>query len=242
MLSENTTCSDVNDGNIFIENNSMAGFETTVTDSEGNQLSNTTNNQLVDSVINLPEGIYYVEVSDVVCGSQTDTLTISAPPIISSGYNYTSNGLEVTFHNQSVNGISYLWDFGDGNTSDDLDPVHEYTGEGTYYVTLTVYQNETCFETYSEWMTILTTGVEDIVQQAVKVWVNEQQLNIQNPGFQFKNYQVKNVLGQELRTGNFNNRAFEKVDLTGLSTQVLVVTLTNDTEAQTIKIAYTSLK
>ena len=32
----------------------------------------------------------------------------------------------------------YLWDFGDGNTSDASKPVHEYSEKGTYTVTLTV--------------------------------------------------------------------------------------------------------
>ncbi len=34
--------------------------------------------------------------------------------------------------------VSYLWDFGDGNTSDEANPTHLYEKEGTYNVTLTV--------------------------------------------------------------------------------------------------------
>ncbi|WP_179957574.1 basic secretory protein-like protein [Exilibacterium tricleocarpae] len=34
--------------------------------------------------------------------------------------------------------ISYQWDFGDGNTSDDANPEHTYTTKGTYTVALTV--------------------------------------------------------------------------------------------------------
>ena len=34
--------------------------------------------------------------------------------------------------------ISYLWDFGDGETSNEPDPTHTYSTEGTYPVTLTV--------------------------------------------------------------------------------------------------------
>uniref|UniRef100_UPI003F5D54E0 PKD domain-containing protein n=1 Tax=Eudoraea algarum TaxID=3417568 RepID=UPI003F5D54E0 len=34
--------------------------------------------------------------------------------------------------------VSYLWDFGDGNTANTADAAHTYSTEGTYDVTLTV--------------------------------------------------------------------------------------------------------
>ena len=42
----------------------------------------------------------------------------------------------VTFTNNTVNGKTYLWDFGDGNTSTEKNPVHTYTNFGSYTVTL----------------------------------------------------------------------------------------------------------
>jgi PKD repeat protein len=35
---------------------------------------------------------------------------------------------------------SYLWDFGDDNTSTEQNPTHEYTSQGLYYVTLNISQ------------------------------------------------------------------------------------------------------
>ncbi|MES2774405.1 MAG: T9SS type A sorting domain-containing protein [Bacteroidota bacterium] len=52
-----------------------------------------------------------------------------------------------TFTNSSVAsaGIaSYLWNFGDGSTSTATNPVHNYVGTGTYYVTLTMTDNNGC--------------------------------------------------------------------------------------------------
>jgi PKD repeat protein len=37
----------------------------------------------------------------------------------------------------SVGNTSWLWLFGDGNTSTDQNPLHTYTADGTYVVTLT---------------------------------------------------------------------------------------------------------
>ncbi|MBP9055606.1 MAG: peptidylprolyl isomerase [Saprospiraceae bacterium] len=42
----------------------------------------------------------------------------------------------VTFHNLSTKADDYLWDFGDGNTSKDKDPVHKYVLSGKYQVSL----------------------------------------------------------------------------------------------------------
>ena len=48
----------------------------------------------------------------------------------------------VSFTDMSINQPdSWLWDFGDGNTSTDQNPVHTYTASGVYDVTLTV-QND----------------------------------------------------------------------------------------------------
>lgn len=44
----------------------------------------------------------------------------------------------VDFTNQSINGTSFNWNFGDGNTSTDLNPSNVYTTPGTYDVELIV--------------------------------------------------------------------------------------------------------
>lgn len=43
----------------------------------------------------------------------------------------------VPFTNQSVDAEFYLWDFGDGETSTDVNPNHNYTVSGMYTITLT---------------------------------------------------------------------------------------------------------
>lgn len=46
-------------------------------------------------------------------------------------------GEDVRFNNLSIgSGMSYLWDFGDGTTSTDFLPVHAYSAEGIYTVSL----------------------------------------------------------------------------------------------------------
>lgn len=46
-------------------------------------------------------------------------------------------GLTYEFENQSYAAESYLWNFGDGNYSTDMNPTHTYASPGNYAVTLT---------------------------------------------------------------------------------------------------------
>ncbi len=45
--------------------------------------------------------------------------------------------MTVSFVNKTTDANSYLWDFGDGSTSTEKDPVHIYKQEGSYNVSLT---------------------------------------------------------------------------------------------------------
>lgn len=51
----------------------------------------------------------------------------------------------VIFSNNSANGNSFFWDFGDGTTSTDVNPSHLYAGAGDYTVTLVVSDSNGCF-------------------------------------------------------------------------------------------------
>ncbi|MEQ8473534.1 MAG: PKD domain-containing protein [Marinoscillum sp.] len=62
------------------------------------------------------------------------------PGEVIAGFTYEiseDNYQEVTFINISQNADTYSWDFGDGNTSTEKDPVYSYAEEATYEVTLT---------------------------------------------------------------------------------------------------------
>jgi len=58
------------------------------------------------------------------------------------------NDKEVHFFNLSDNGAVFEWDFGDGTTSDEFNPKHLYSQEGTYDVTLSVWTENNCFDLY----------------------------------------------------------------------------------------------
>lgn len=52
----------------------------------------------------------------------------------------------VLFNNNSVNGNTYDWDFGDNTGSNQFEPSHVYSGPGLYNVTLIVSDSLNCYE------------------------------------------------------------------------------------------------
>ncbi|WP_019388861.1 PKD domain-containing protein, partial [Algibacter luteus] len=52
-------------------------------------------------------------------------------------FSFVVSGFTAVFSDESILAESHNWDFGDGSTSTEQNPVHMFPGEGTYEVTLT---------------------------------------------------------------------------------------------------------
>lgn len=69
--------------------------------------------------------------------SVTETSYVVVNTVPATNFTAATNVFIATFTNTTANGTTYSWDFGDGASSTESDPVHEYAGDGTYTVTLT---------------------------------------------------------------------------------------------------------
>ncbi|MFH1320337.1 MAG: PKD domain-containing protein [Bacteroidota bacterium] len=100
-----------------------------------------------DSVahIYLNAGTYLAQVEVVDsngCSGSCNNLVTLSSTLTADFTASTFNGcapLLVDFTNTSIDAITYLWDFGDGNTSIFENPNHTYINPGTYTVTLHTY-------------------------------------------------------------------------------------------------------
>jgi Zn-dependent metalloprotease/chitodextrinase len=125
----------------------------------GEQLFEGSGNGIVTGEIMIPEdavaadtrlrvSMNYSQMPDA-CGTfmygevEDYTLRItgeSIPP--TAAFSYAVNGLTVTFTDKSTapsdSIVSWDWEFGDGGTSDEQNPVYSYVAAGSYTVTLTV--------------------------------------------------------------------------------------------------------
>ena len=74
--------------------------------------------------------------------TRTNYVTVSpSPPLALFSAANTTTGkkdLRVEFTNESIRYSSSSWNFGDGNTSSDTNPIHTYTTSGTFDVSLSV--------------------------------------------------------------------------------------------------------
>lgn len=123
-------------------------------------------NWSMDMLLNAsPAGTYHIAGTDTFIGGLTagtytfvyylnniavDTATAvisSAAPVVSSGsVNSTLVSVNevVSFTNTSSGALTYNWNFGDGNTSSAISPVHTFSAPGFYTVTLTAYNQYDC--------------------------------------------------------------------------------------------------
>lgn len=69
-----------------------------------------------------------------------------------AGFTFTTSDLIVNFTDTSTDSdssvVSWIWDFGDGNTSTEQNPSNTYSAAGTYIVSLTVTDDEGAADTY----------------------------------------------------------------------------------------------
>jgi len=90
----------------------------------------------------------------------TSYITVEAEPTANFAFNIDTTHID--FLNTSMGGsnATYLWDFGDGNTSTEETPSHEYSDGGTFTVTLTVTND--CGTATTEMTVMVTTSTLEL--------------------------------------------------------------------------------
>lgn len=104
-------------------------------------------------------------------------------------------GEPIQFQNQSSNGVQYDWDFGDGNSSSQMNPTHIYTVGGTYQVRLIVVNDDACRPRDTTFLTIVVndnkikadfeTKVINACQPYQAEFINQSDPGTGNPSYQW---------------------------------------------------------
>lgn len=126
----------------FVSSGNITGYSWTF----GNGLTSTQQNPITA----FAPGIYYVcltiTTGPIACSSQyCDTLVIgNTNPCNSSFQAFVQSG-SASFYPAVTSGATYLWNFGDGTTSTQMQPNHAYANPGVYNVCLSIaYGGATC--------------------------------------------------------------------------------------------------
>ncbi|MBI5917559.1 MAG: PKD domain-containing protein [Bacteroidetes bacterium] len=105
-------------------------------------------------------------VSNVGGGNaMTQTGLVVVEDVPQAGFSFITSGHDVSFTNTSQNATSYTWDFGDGNTSTEENPVHSFSFIifGEFEVTLTV-ANICGMATFTDTLTFIDVAVDETGQ------------------------------------------------------------------------------
>lgn len=80
-------------------------------------------------------GTYSVTVYNVDnpnCWAESDEVEITVMPLPDASFTFSNSDHLVSFTDTSPEGDNFLWEFGDGNSSTDFSPSHDYGVNGVY--------------------------------------------------------------------------------------------------------------
>jgi PKD repeat protein len=104
------------------------------------------------------------------CGFDTIDVAIAVESVTAS-FTETHLGLTYTFSDASTNAVTWLWDFGDGNTSTLQNPVHTYATGGNYTVNLVVSGPFGCLASFTQTVSA-PVGIADGIVASLQVSPN----------------------------------------------------------------------
>lgn len=127
-------------------------------------MSNTTINTMKRLTTNLKLVAAVLTVGLAMLVACNDEAVVEKPLAFFTFEADAENSQLIVFTNETENGDSYVWDFGDGSaTSTDVNPTHEYADGGDYTVTLTA-TNAGGNNVYSNEITVIAAAAENLVQ------------------------------------------------------------------------------
>ena len=181
---------------------------------------------------NLTDGTYTIAIMDVNGCMFSEAFTVpaaQAQPV--AAFNFNFSGTAVLFNNNSMNGDSYLWEFGNDSTSTEESPVYVYEEDGDYTVTLTV-SNECGSSTISKLVSTTSVGINDGEVVSFSLFPNPASsvLNIQSSKSIDENLtlEIISISGQTIKTDQLNKISSADViavDVSGLSQGVYFLRL-----------------
>lgn len=128
------------------------------------------------------DGVYSVFVRNLTpfCESTSQTVTVTVNPSPVAAFSANAGGISGTpidFTDESTDAIDWFWQFGDGQTSIEQNPTHQYTTGGDYQITLTATAANGCQDIVTNPINIITSTEKEL-EAAVTVYPNPAKGNI----------------------------------------------------------------
>lgn len=114
-----------------------------------------------EMVVFATPGMYTISLT-VGNGTASATTTVEVevltPPL--PDFSFEADGLQVVFLNTSQNATDFTWNFGDGTSSNEANPIHTYPTGGVYEVTLSA-ANADCGVAVSQTVAVMAVGTTE---------------------------------------------------------------------------------
>jgi PKD repeat protein len=167
---------------IFRKDPTLINFFSTLSTVDAIKIQNAVKLKVYDSLMNWNIGLYDLNAD------------FSYSPVSSNEFSFTNN---------STAQYALLWDFGDGNTSIDINPIHQYSQPGVYEVVLTI-NNCGKTDSISKTITVDALNISENQQDSWKVYPNPVSHILQVDYFasDVSNFLIYNGLGEIVLNGN----------------------------------------
>jgi PKD repeat protein len=178
-----------------------------------------------------------------IAGSNATSRRVIVVPPAAAGFTTTTNGTQVDFNNISVNGTSYHWDFGDGDSSNVASPTHSYAAPGNYTVTLTVSSpcgDKTETREVQAWNTSIEDAFEGL-QVSLTPNPNNGQFNLSLSGKLANQYEIQllDLQGKSLFTesiSTYGDRFVKAFDFSQQAAGLYFLRLSDGVSVGTLKV------
>lgn len=152
--------------------------------------------------------------------------------------NFNANiisGNNVQFTNTSQNPANVSWNFGDGTTSTQQNPSHNFATNGSYTVTLTL---TVCGKVYTKTkqITISTLSNDGFDLSKIQVFPNPTTDYVQITNLGYDEISVWDINGKNIPIKVINNSLFYTIDLKNVAAGIYFIRITKDGSNTSFKI------
>lgn len=182
-------------------------------------------------LVNGPSNSYHVTVSNTAGCTSSDSVTITQQPNPMVSFVASANGLSVQFFNFSASGVSYFWDFGDGDTSSIMNPVHTYP-PGNFTPCLTVTDSFGCQD--SMCTSLVLTSSDDRILRDLQISPNpaSEQIRVRSEQIGIESLEIYDMRGRLVLkwpqssngSGNGQNEILVNIEQLSEGTYLIFVT------------------
>jgi PKD repeat protein len=241
--------------NFFVQNTNVCSgqtiaFENTSSNGQTYQWSFTGGTPAISSDVEplvsySASGTYNVQL--IVTGpggidtlDQTVSIDVSQPVNAQFGTNavdlYLPNAI-ITCTNNSTNANGYFWDFGDGSTSSDANPWHQYMQEGDYTITLIGVNNACPNDTATQVVHVHDDlSVSEANLSSVLLYPNPSTgiVTVSSPNAELNNVKVYDEFGKLVVEQQLDQQE-NKVDLSRFANGTYLFRILNKTGQETLR-------